>query len=83
MYGRRVTIVLCLALAAGSLTSHAAERVDLIVRNGTIYDGSGNPPVSGGVAVRDGKVVEARGYMDRAAALEAAGLSDQDAHADS
>jgi ketosteroid isomerase-like protein len=33
--------------------------------------------------VRDGKVVEARGYMDRAAALEAVGLSEQDAHADS
>jgi len=65
-----VTIVLCLALAAGSLTSHAAERVDLIVRNGTIYDGSGNPPVSGGVAVRDGKVVAIGALPDFTAARE-------------
>ena len=33
--------------------------------------------------LRDGKVVEMRMFMDRAEALQAAGLSDQDAHADS
>lgn len=31
---------------------------------------------AGVYTVRDGKVVKARGYMDRAAGLEAAGLSE-------
>jgi ketosteroid isomerase-like protein len=30
--------------------------------------------------LRDGRVVRIQGYMDRAAALEAAGLSEEDAH---
>jgi ketosteroid isomerase-like protein len=33
--------------------------------------------------LRDGKVVEMRMFMDRVEALEAVGLSEQDAHADS
>jgi ketosteroid isomerase-like protein len=33
--------------------------------------------------LRGGRVVRMQGYMDRAAALRAAGLSEQDAHADS
>ena len=33
--------------------------------------------------VRDGRIVEARGYMSRAEALEVVGLSEQDAYADS
>jgi len=66
-----VTIVLSLiVLAAGSLTSHAAERVDLIVRNGTIYDGTGKPPVAGGVAVRDGRIVAIGALPDFTAARE-------------
>jgi N-acyl-D-aspartate/D-glutamate deacylase len=43
------------AVLAG--TVHAAERVDLIVRNGVIYDGSGGNPVRGDVAVKGGRVV--------------------------
>jgi ketosteroid isomerase-like protein len=33
--------------------------------------------------LRDGRIVRAQGYMDRAAALRAAGLSEQDGHAES
>ena len=33
--------------------------------------------------VRDGRVMRIQGYMDRASALEAVGLPEQDAHADS
>jgi len=43
------------AVLAG--TVHAAERVDLIVRNGVIYDGRGGNPVRGDVAVKGGRVV--------------------------
>ena len=50
---------LSLALALLCLTSlaGAAETVDLVIRDGVIYDGSGALPVRGGVAVRDGRVV--------------------------
>jgi N-acyl-D-amino-acid deacylase len=54
------TWFLLLALLAG--TVHAAQRddnnrVDLIVRNGVIYDGSGGDPVRGDIAVKGGRVV--------------------------
>jgi N-acyl-D-amino-acid deacylase len=42
-----------LALLAGA--AHAAE-YDLVIRNGTLYDGSGRPPVTGDVAV-DGDTI--------------------------
>jgi len=35
----------------------AAERVDLLITNGVVYDGSGKEPVRSDVAVRDGRVV--------------------------
>ena len=38
--------------------------VDLLIRNGVIYDGSGGAPVRGDVAVRDGRVV-ATGTLQR------------------
>ena len=34
-----------------------AESADLLVRNGLVFDGHGNAPVHGDVAVRDGKVI--------------------------
>jgi N-acyl-D-amino-acid deacylase len=36
---------------------HAAERVDLLIVNGVIFDGSGRAPVNGSIAVRDGRVL--------------------------
>jgi N-acyl-D-amino-acid deacylase len=63
------------ALAATTVT--AAERVDLIVRNGTIYDGSGNAPARGDVAVRNDKIVavgQLQGYTAKRE-VDAAGLA--------
>jgi N-acyl-D-amino-acid deacylase len=63
------------ALAVG--TARAAERVDLIVRNGTIYDGSGNAPVRGDIAVRNDKIVavgQLQGYTAKRE-VDAAGLA--------
>src|SRR4051812_46740030 len=37
--------------------AHAAERVDLLITNGVIFDGSGSAPVNGSIAVRDGHVL--------------------------
>jgi N-acyl-D-amino-acid deacylase len=57
---------LSLALALLCLTSlaGAAETVDLLIRDGVIYDGSGALPVRGDVAVRDGRVVAAGALAD-------------------
>jgi N-acyl-D-amino-acid deacylase len=58
-------------------TAGAAERVDLIVRNGTIYDGSGNAPVRGDIAVRNDKIVavgQLQGYTAKRE-VDAAGLA--------
>jgi N-acyl-D-amino-acid deacylase len=49
--------VACVSLAALVAFAAAAETVDLVVRNGVIFDGSGGTPVRGAVAVRDGRIV--------------------------
>lgn len=59
---------LVLAALAGGV--HAAERVDLIVRNGVIYDGSGGNPVRGDVAVKAGRVVATGKLQDYTADQE-------------
>ncbi|HEY6641337.1 D-aminoacylase, partial [Povalibacter sp.] len=53
--------VACIAVAVLSLAAlpllATAESVDLLIRNGAIYDGHGNAPVRGDLAVDDGRVV--------------------------
>jgi N-acyl-D-amino-acid deacylase len=51
---RLLCFLLLAALAGGA---NAAEHVDLLIRNGVIYDGSGGAPVRGDVAVKAGHVV--------------------------
>jgi len=68
-----VTAVLVTACGASLLaacqTTHRGEadpqsqHADLVVRNGLIYDGSGNPPVKGDVAVAGGRII-AVGKLD-------------------
>jgi N-acyl-D-amino-acid deacylase len=64
---RLLCFVLLAALAGGV---DAAERVDLLIRNGTIYDGSGGAPVRGDVAVRDGRVIATGALSDYSATRE-------------
>jgi N-acyl-D-amino-acid deacylase len=64
----RLLCFLLLAALAGGV--HAAERVDLLIRNGTIYDGRGGAPVRGDVAVRDGRVVATGALSDYSATRE-------------
>ena len=64
----RLLCFLLLAALAGGV--HAAERVDLLIRNGTIYDGRGGAPVRGDVAVRDGRVVAMGALSDYSATRE-------------
>jgi N-acyl-D-amino-acid deacylase len=46
----------CLALLVSSASLNAAVPYDLLIRNGTIYDGSGNIPITGDVAVKGDKI---------------------------
>lgn len=54
---RRFLVCLIVALALPGAPSAATTPVDLIIRNGWIYDGHGNAPVHGDLAVRDGRVI--------------------------
>ncbi|HEY5647631.1 MAG TPA: D-aminoacylase [Pseudomonadales bacterium] len=68
---------LALALAAfGPLASSAAERYDLLIDDGTIYDGTGAPGFTGDLAIRGDRIV-AIGDLDPTSAgrvVDAAGL---------
>jgi N-acyl-D-aspartate/D-glutamate deacylase len=70
----RLCFLLALCVATGA---QAAERVDLLIRNGVIYDGRGGDPVRGDVAVRDGKVVAFGKLQDYTAGttVDAGGLA--------
>jgi N-acyl-D-amino-acid deacylase len=57
-----------LAALAGGV--QAAERVDLIIRNGVIYDGTGKDPVRGDVAVKADRVVASGKLQDYSADKE-------------
>lgn len=63
----RLTLAVCASLTLGgcaaadgtappSTVAQAVARYDLIIRNGTIYDGSGNQPFTGDVAVRGDRI---------------------------
>jgi len=52
------TFTLALMLMASSASAFAAEPAyDVVIRGGTIYDGSGTAPVVGDVAIRDDRIV--------------------------
>ena len=64
----RLLCLVLLAVLAGGV--QAAERVDLIIRNGVIYDGTGKDPVRGDVAVKAGRVVASGKLQDYTADKE-------------
>ncbi len=63
---------------------------DIVIKNGTLVDGTGSPPVSGDVAVRDGRIAavggsingEARRTIDADGALVTPGWVDVHTHYD-
>jgi N-acyl-D-amino-acid deacylase len=84
-------IVALLALVAGMAPLSAAEPTyDLVIRNGRIVDGTGNPWFRGDVAVRDGKIVavgrvpagESREQIDAMGMIVAPGFIDMHAHSE-
>jgi N-acyl-D-amino-acid deacylase len=81
-------IVTLIVVAAGS--SAAAERYDVLIRNGRIVDGTGNPWFEGDVAIRAGKIVavgrvpegEAEREIDARGLVVAPGFIDMHSHSD-
>ena len=56
---RFLPLVVCQFLCLAAAFSHAVEPIDadLVLRGGTLFDGSGSPGQIGDVALRDGKIV--------------------------
>ena len=56
---RFLPLVVCQILCLAATVTHAIEPIDadLVLRGGTLFDGSGSPGQIGDVALRDGKIV--------------------------
>ncbi len=72
--------ILPLVFVAGlsvAWTAVGADQIDLVIRNGRIVDGTGNPSFLGDIAIREGRIV-AMGHLDATAAkkiVDASGLT--------
>ncbi len=72
----RTSSVVILGLVAACTTAHA-QQIDVLIRNGRIVDGTGNPSFLGDVAVRENRIV-AMGHLATTAAkkvIDAGGLT--------
>jgi len=54
---KRPIAIAAIVLASGFAAAAAKPTYDTLIRNGTIYDGSGRPPYRGDVAIRGDKIV--------------------------
>ena len=50
-------LLLCSSMLVSAPVAAQAPAYDLIIRGGTLYDGSGKPPVVGDVAIKDDRIV--------------------------
>src|SRR3546814_13225219 len=50
-------LLLCSWMLLPGAVAAQAPAYDLIIRGGTLYDGSGKPPVVGDVAIKDDRIV--------------------------
>src|ERR1700730_12223939 len=71
---RVATTTLLLILAAGSALAQSPPAYDVVIRNGRLLDGLGNPWVKGDIAIKDGRFakigrIEGRGARE----IDAAG----------
>jgi N-acyl-D-amino-acid deacylase len=56
LFARILAVLFAFAVIGGSCKTTVAK-FDVVLRNGTVYDGSGGPPREGSVAIADGKIV--------------------------
>lgn len=64
-------LLLCSSMLVSASVAAQAPAYDLIIRGGTLYDGSGQPPVVGDVAIKDDRIV-AVGKVEGTATKEVA-----------
>lgn len=71
------TLTLFFMVAAAVPTAFAAEPLDVLISNGTVYDGTGAKPVKADVGIAGGKIVfiGAAGSRKAAALIDATGLA--------
>ncbi|HUR46292.1 MAG TPA: amidohydrolase family protein, partial [Candidatus Saccharimonadales bacterium] len=86
---RRVSSLLFIIATFSSLNCCAAAEYDLILRNGKIVDGSGNPWFKGDVAIRGDRIVvvglgvgSATQVIDASGLVIAPGFIDMHSHSD-
>lgn len=72
-----LTAMAALVLAACSPQQPDLDSYDVLIVNGTVYDGSRNPPRTSNVGIRDGRIVAVDAPRDAAAdeILDASGLA--------
>ncbi|WP_262695694.1 N-acyl-D-amino-acid deacylase family protein [Kordiimonas aquimaris] len=51
-------IIISLSIAYGSTSFATSEAYDIIIRNGRVLDGAGNPWIAADIAIDDGKIVK-------------------------
>jgi dihydroorotase/N-acyl-D-amino-acid deacylase len=71
-----VVVAICCLIATVAFPQTTAEPYDVLIRNGHIVDGTGNPWYSGDVAIRGDRIV-AIGHLNVASAkrvIDASGL---------
>src|SRR3546814_20513445 len=66
-------LLLCSSMLVSTSAAAQAPSYDLIIRGGTIYDGSGKPPVVGDVAIKDDRIVAVGKVAGKAERVVAAG----------
>ncbi|HXV62369.1 MAG TPA: D-aminoacylase [Vicinamibacteria bacterium] len=66
----RIAWLLLIPITAACGSSTEPIQYDVVLRNGTIYDGSGNPGVVGDIAIRDDRIAAVGDVGDATAAVE-------------
>lgn len=88
MLQKLVSLTLLLILASSGIAIQTAETYDVVIINGRIVDGTGNPWFNGSVAIRDGRIAavgrfdqtKAKQVIDAKGQIVAPGFIDVHAH---
>ena len=71
-YYLAMTVILSMMVGCSTKPNEdvTVEQVDVIIRNGDIYDGSGNPPYKGDVAISGDRIASIGNLSDLSASIE-------------